>query len=203
MNTGAQRRQNFAYQAQTDDGLPISGTIEADNAENAHRQLDALGLRVTEMEPVGRPAKPKALGADDFIAFNQQLAHLTSAGLPVEQGLRLIAQDMRSGRLAATIRRVSEELERGRTLAEAFEAHRGKFPTLYARIIDAGVKSANLPGVLLNLGRHLDLVHRLRAALWRAAAYPLVVLFAVALVMLFLPRQQNLWGISGMGKAPS
>src|SRR4051812_6603716 len=102
----------FVYQAQTDQGQAITGTINAASIEQAQQLLIGLRLRVLEIAQAATREIPtgKALRADDFIAFNQQLAHLTSAGMPVEQGLRLIAQDMRHGRLAATVREVAAEL---------------------------------------------------------------------------------------------
>ena len=128
----------------------------------------------------------KALRGDDFAAFNQQFAQLTRAGMPVEHGLRLIAGDMRRGRLSRTIEQVAEELERGTPLGEAFNKHRGQFPTLYGRLVDAGGRGGDLPGVLLGLGRHLELVQRLRATLWRALSYPLMVFVGLCLVLIFL-----------------
>src|SRR5688572_20329653 len=192
---------SFAYQAQSDDGRRVTGTIDAFDAGTAILRLQALRLRVMQIEPLkgslgappadqpaGAAARPRgrALQGDDFAAFNQQLAHLTAAGLPVEAGLRLIAQDMRSGRLAATVRLVADELERGTPLGEAFEKHRARFPALYGQLLEAGVKGGDLSGVLLNLGRHMEMVQRLRSLLWRTVSYPLTVLAALAVVMTFL-----------------
>src|SRR5215211_1034587 len=113
----------FAYQAQTADGQTLSGTIDASDAEHAGSLLQALRLRVLEISPAAHPPRPKALRGDDFVAFNQQQMHLTRAGLPVEHGLKLIAQDMRSGRLAETVRQLAAEMERGTPLDQAFEKH--------------------------------------------------------------------------------
>src|SRR2546430_19530 len=79
----------FAYRAQTPAGEPLSGTIDAASVDEAGRRLEGLRLHVLQLDPV-RPAppRPKPLRGDDFLAFNTQLAHLTTAGLPVEQGLR-------------------------------------------------------------------------------------------------------------------
>jgi type II secretory pathway component PulF len=200
----------FSFQAQSDDGQRLSGTIDAADADAATERLQALRLRILDVAPVepateagsdasadaaisassnggggaGKRAKP--VHGDDFAAFNQQFAQLTRAGLPVEHGLRLIAGDMRRGRLARTIEQVAEELERGTPLGEAFDKHRGRFPTLYGRLVDAGVRSGDLPGVLLGLGRHLELVARLRAALWRSVSYPLMVFVGLCIVLVFL-----------------
>jgi type IV pilus assembly protein PilC len=176
----------FAYQAQTEQGQPVNGTIDAADAPQATRLLESLRLRVIEIAPVPRPPRPKALRGDDFIAFNQQLTHLTRAGLPIEHGLRLIAQDMSSGRLAETVRQVADDLDRGTPLDQAFEKRHGQFPPMYGRLVAAGVQTSNLPGMLLNLGRHMEMVYRLRAMLWRAASYPLMVMGALTLVLLFL-----------------
>jgi type II secretory pathway component PulF len=176
----------FAYQAQTLDGAAISGTIDAPSPEEATRLLTNLRLRVLQLDPVNRPARAKPLRGEDFLAFNQQLTHLTAAGLPVEHGLKLIARDMRSGRLSRTISDVATELERGTPLGEAFDKYQNRFPPLYGKLVAAGVRTNNLSGMLLNLGRHAELVSQLRATLWRAIAYPTLVLAALGVVLIFL-----------------
>lgn len=179
--------QRFRYEAQSPAGRALSGAITAGDLDEARGTLEAMGLRIVELEAQPDTARRAApLRGSDFLAFNQQLAQLTDAGLPIEQGLRLIAQDMRSAKLAESVRRVAEDLEQGAPLAEAFERHRGQFPPLYGRLIDAGVRSNRLPGVLFNLGRHLDLVQRLRAALWHTAAYPIILLLGLVLVLGFI-----------------
>jgi type II secretory pathway component PulF len=179
----------FAYRAQTAAGESLSGTIDAANVDDANRRLTGLQLHVLRLEPIvvaAGPPRTKPLRGDDFLAFNTQLAHLTTAGLPVEQGLRLIAEDMRSRRMSQTVRQIAGELETGQPLADAFEKHAANFPPLYGQLIRAGVRTGNLPAMLLNLGRHVELITRLRAALWRAASYPIMVLVSLVLVMAFL-----------------
>jgi type II secretory pathway component PulF len=177
---------NFSYQAQTNDGQRFSGTMEAANAEEATRRLEAMRLRVLEIARAQPMPRARPLRGDDFAAFNQQLAQLTAAGMPVEQGLRLIATDLRKGRMARTIEQVAAEMERGTPLDQAFEKHAKQFPPLYGRLIRAGIKSNNLSGVLLNLGRHLEAIGRLRQTLWATIAYPLFVLITFGLLISFL-----------------
>ncbi|MEI8197890.1 MAG: type II secretion system F family protein, partial [Phycisphaerae bacterium] len=180
---------SFSYQAQTLGGQALAGSLAATDIEAARATLTSLNLRIINLaaEPnAPRQGRAKPLRGEDFQAFNEQLAHLTAAGLPVEQGLRLIAQDMRSGRLAQSVREVADELSRGVPLEEAFGRHQNRFPPLYARLLTAGIKANNLPGVLFNLGKHMELLARVRSALWRAAAYPMMVCLGLVLVVLFL-----------------
>lgn len=177
----------FAFEAQTDDGQRMTGSLEAISAEAAVERLRAMRLRVVEVHAakvvvaVGKP-----LGGNDFAAFNQQLAQLTGAGLPVEKGLRLLAAETRRGGQSRLIEELAAELESGTPLDQALEKFAGKFPPLYSRLVKAGIKSGNLSAVLLSLGRHVELVHRLRAVLWRTVSYPLVVLVAIGFLLVFL-----------------
>jgi type II secretory pathway component PulF len=177
----------FAYRAQGIDGQPLSGTVDAASADHARERLESLRLRVLELAPAADPARSaRPLRGEDFLTFNQQLAHLTAAGMPLEHGLRLIAEDLRRGRVADTVRQIADDLEKGVPLGAAFEKHASQFPPAYGHLVDAGVKTNNLSGMLLNLGEHLRTLAQLRAALWRALAYPLVVFIALCCIVAFL-----------------
>jgi type II secretory pathway component PulF len=176
----------FSYEAQTDEGERLAGTLEASTQQSAIDRLGTMGLRAIQVQVVRAVVAGRALTGNDFAIFNQQLAQLTGAGLPVETGLRLLATDLRRGRLLRTIQQLAAELEKGTPLDRAIEQFAGQFPPLYGRLVKAGIGSGNLSAVLLNLGRHLELVRRLRAVLWRSVSYPAVVLLAVGLLLVFL-----------------
>src|SRR4051794_9634428 len=111
----------FSYEVQTGAGQALSGELAAETQADAQRTLEGLQLRVLALAPaVARARRPGRITTADFQAFNQQLASLTAAGLPVEQGLQLIAREMGRGALAGAIRDVAAELERGVPLADAF-----------------------------------------------------------------------------------
>src|SRR5213594_3429432 len=137
--------QTFSYKAQTvDGGEALTGTIDAASADQARMRLETLRLRVIELGPAaGTSPAVRPLRGEDFITFNQQLAHLTAAGLPLEHGLRLIAQDMRRGKVTDTIRQIASDLEKGEPLGRAFEKHASQFPVAYGRLIEAGVQTNN------------------------------------------------------------
>lgn len=182
----SQPLRSFVYRAQTNEGSTLHGVIEAADGDAARWQLQSLGLRLIELEAAeGKPARGKPVRGDDFIAFNQQLAQLVKAGLPVERGLRLMAGEMK-GRLAATLRQVADDMAAGQSLADAFDRQRDRFPSGYARLVEAGVKSGNLADVLANLSRHLELTGRMRGALWRTLAYPIVMIVALLGVLWFM-----------------
>jgi type II secretory pathway component PulF len=175
---------NFAYEAQSVDGRTFRGTLEAPAIAGAADQLQALHLRVTRLEPA-EPRRRVPLGEADFLFVNRQLSHLTAGGLPMERGLRLIADEL-PRRQARAVRAIAADLENGVPLGDAFAGRAGTFPETYGRLLEAGVRAHNLPGVLVNLGRHVELLQRLRAAVWRAGAYPLIVAGSLLAVLLLI-----------------
>jgi len=177
---------SFAYEAQTPGGQAIAGTLAAVDLEAARVALQNINLRIISLAALAQPPAAKPLHGSDFLAFNQQLACLTAAGLPVEQGLRLIATDLATGRLAATIREIADDLDRGVPLPDAFARRQNQFPPLYSRLVEAGIKANSLPAMLYGLGRHMELIGRVRAAIWQATAYPLAIFAGLSAVLIFL-----------------
>lgn len=173
-----------AFTAQTQEGLQAQGTLDAASPAAARDALRKLGLQVLEVSPANPPA-PRRAGALDLVAFNAQLAHLLEAGVPLEQSLRLVAEEAGAGRLANGIRSVATELESGLDLPAAIAKHHALFPPLYGQLVGAGIKAGNLPGILASLSRHLEFDRQLRAMMWRASVYPLVVVAATGAVGCF------------------
>lgn len=179
----------FSYSGTLPTGQAIHGTLTAGNQAAAVSILENLGvkmIRMTDAAPAPRPPTLRPLGADDFKSFNQQLILLVKSGMAVEYGLRLLATDMRRGRLARTIATISRELESGLSLPQAIERHRAEFPADYARLLEAGLRSNNLSAVLINLEAHLEITHKFADALRRALYYPMFVALALLAVVSFL-----------------
>lgn len=168
------------------------GSIQANDAQQAMEQLTALGLIVSHIEPraAAVPSRfaGKALRGEDLLAFNEQLAQLAASGLSLERGLRLMAEDMPGKALRQSIADLANDLEAGDDFEQAMNRRPGQFPVMYGSILRAGVRSGDLPGVLANLGEHLIMVRRLQNALWSAASYPLLILFMLGVVLVFISQ---------------
>jgi len=180
--------ESFAYRAVGPAGQSLSGTLEAPNIAAAQHSLVELGLHASEIKPAGKPRVRWPLSGDDFLAFNEQIAQLTAAGMPVEFGLQLIARDMRRGRLSGAIKTVAADLESGKSLPQAIAAHASSFPPLYGPLIEAGIAAGKLSAVLINLGLHMAFVQRMRSAMWRALSYPATVFVMLCLVFYWVCR---------------
>jgi type II secretory pathway component PulF len=199
----------FEYNALTSAGRLMKGTIEAASPDEASELLKQMQLTVNSIDKA-KPAKPKtAVGRSEFMLFNQQLASIAKAGIPLERGLRELASDVTSKSMRRLIEDIATELEAGVRIEEAFEKRQKAFPPLYGRILKAGVETGRLSEMLTSLNRHLELAGQTRRIVFEAMGYPAVVLVlgAVVITAVFLtviPHYRAIFGeLLGVGRLPA
>lgn len=173
----------FQYNALTSAGRLMKGTLEAGTHDEAGEMLEQMQLSVNSIEKA-QPEKPKtAIGRNEFILFNQQLASITKAGIPLEKGLRELAHDVSSHSMRNLIDAIAGELESGESIDKAFEKRQKHFPPLYGKILKAGVETGRLSEMLTSLNRHLEIATRTRRIIFEAMSYPIVILTLSAVII--------------------
>src|SRR5258705_6774304 len=123
--------------------------------------------------PILSAAKTKFMNYDEFAFFNQQLAGMLRTGIPLEGALKQLCAGMRTGPLRAEMQQLEAELARGIPLKEAV-AHRA-LPPFYIQMVEIGVRSNDLPGVLTLLADHYHRANALWTRLKGLMVYPLIV----------------------------
>ena len=173
----------FEYNALTSAGRLMKGTIEAGTNQEADDLLKQMQLVVNSVEKA-RLKKPKtAIGRNEFVLFNQQLASITKAGIPLERGLRELAGDISSRSMRRLVDAIADELEAGVSIEKAFEKRQKHFPPLYGRILKAGVETGRLSEMLTSLNRHLEMANQTRRIIFEAMTYPAVILALAAIIL--------------------
>ena len=176
----------FEYNALTSAGRLMKGTIEAGSRNEAGELLKQMQLAVNSIEKA-KPKRPKtAVGRNEFLLFNQQLASITKAGIPLERGLRELATDVGSKSMRKLIDAIAGELEAGVSIEKAFEKRQKRFPPLYGRILKAGVETGRLSEMLTSLNRHLEMANQTRRIIFEAISYPAVILVLASVILTFV-----------------
>lgn len=197
----------FICRLGTPSGEIITRVVEAAAASEARSKFESEGFRVFAVSSPesglsavlsgGSGPKKGRVKQADFLLFNQQLAALLKAGIPVLQAVELLKTRSGSTNLRAVLADVEEKIRNGIPLSDAFEAQ-GMFPRIYTASLLAGEQSGALDEVLARfvtyLKRSVGISRKLRGAL----AYPAFLLIAalgmVAFLSLFIvPRMSDLF----------
>ncbi|MFN0135346.1 MAG: type II secretion system F family protein, partial [Phycisphaerae bacterium] len=155
----------FDYSGQLQSGQNFQGTLEADSQHHADAVLTDMGVRVLTLRPAKRFGYVAPLSLDDFRYMNDQIATITSAGVPLEPGLRAMASETGSRRLKATLTELADSLAAGVSLDDALRRQESRFPASYAGTIAAGIRSGDLGGTLYAVSSHLRLKGEVRRAM--------------------------------------
>jgi type IV pilus assembly protein PilC len=130
-------------------------------------------------------SRAKTVNLEKFLIFNQQFVTLIRAGLPILQGLDLLADRLTDEKLGRHIRAVRDEVKTGTVLSDAF-GRQGVFPAIYVTSVLAGEKSGSLAEVLERFIAYQKLTLALRKKLLVSLVYPAVLLCLVIALIVFL-----------------
>ncbi|MFL6451503.1 MAG: type II secretion system F family protein [Bryobacteraceae bacterium] len=139
-----------------------------------------LGARLS-----GMTQRRKTVNLEKFLVFNQQFVTLIKAGLPILQGLDLLADKLTDEKLGRHIRAVRDEVKTGTVLSDAF-ARQHVFPSIYVTSVLAGEKSGSLAEVLERFITYQRLTLALRKKLLVSLLYPAILLVLVTCLIVFL-----------------
>jgi len=159
----------FSYKTTADRGRGAMGgsaTIDAPDRAAAVRELLRRGVTPTALEQVsamevsasgGAPALRSgvwgaAMSRSEMAAFIRELATALQAGLPLVQALKTIAKQGRSQRQKDMLSHVIEQVEHGRSLADAASSWGKPFTDLTVNLMRSGEAAGRLPEVLAGRG---------------------------------------------------
>jgi type II secretory pathway component PulF len=121
---------------------------------------------------------------DEFAFFNQQLAAMLRSGIPLESALGQLCASMRRGELRDELEKLRTDLANGIPIKQALASR--KLPPFYVQMIQVGVKSNDLPGVLTLVADYYQSANLLWTRLKGLMVYPAIVLGACLALSVFL-----------------
>lgn len=167
-----------------------AATIEAPDRASAVRELLRQGVTPTSVEAAGAdtPAASqgrapltfsRSLSRTETASFVRELATAVHAGLPLVTALRTIARQGRNVVQTRMLEHLIEQVEAGRSLAEAAESWGKPFGDMLVNLIRAGETSGRLPEVLSQAADLLDRDVALRRSIMAATLYPMILLLLI------------------------
>lgn len=182
----------FLCKLGTPGGEVVVRTIEGGTEQDLRQRLLQEGYRVFAIEIPGkmgregrfqRGTRSVKIKLDDFLLFNQQLAALIHAGLPVLQSIQMLGQRSPNPKLRLVLRDVEGRIRSGSALSEALSAQGDTFPRIYTASILAGERSGNLDDVLRRYVEYTKAIAQLRRKIRGALTYPVILLGAATILI--------------------
>lgn len=138
----------------------------------------------------------------DLLVFFRQLAVILQSGVPLAQGLLLIADNMTNQRFASCVQHIAARLSAGEELSFSLRIYPKVFEPLAVGLIEAGEAGGILEQVLDRVALLLEERAKIRGQIIGALIYPIIVLVlattvSLGLLIFIVPRFKVMF--DGMG----
>ena len=172
----------FVYVGKNKFGQPVKGEKVAASLEEAKRLLNRDQVVVQRIRAKGgigalmQKFQMKAASVVELAVFTRQMSTIINSGIPLTQGLDIIADQIKNRRFKEIINGVSNDVKSGLSLEDALRKHPDAFSELYVNMAVAGEKSGNLPDILSRLAKYMEREASVKGKIKSAMTYPLVVI---------------------------
>jgi type IV pilus assembly protein PilC len=180
----------FRCRLGTAGGEIIEGVYVADSEARLRRDLEDKGLFVLSLQRRGMlPAvglsrgSRRRIGRQELLVFNQELATLLKAGMPLTQSLDILRQRVSNPTFKAVLDGVYEKVRAGTALSDAFGEHPDLFPGVYSASLMAGERAGNLDEVIRRYVAYEKVIGAVKRRTISALIYP-AILVTMMLVLI-------------------
>jgi type IV pilus assembly protein PilC len=184
----------FRCRLGTTSGEIIEGIYVAQSEAALRRELEDKGLHVLSLRPkVGLGSlgfsSTRRITRHEFLVFNQELATLLKAGMPLVQSLDILRTRLTNPLFKSVLDDVHEKVRGGTALSDAFAMHGDLFPGVYTASLMAGERAGNLDAVLRRFVAYAKTVDLVRSKTMSAMIYPaILVALAGSLVTIIVVK---------------
>jgi type IV pilus assembly protein PilC len=189
----------FKFEAKDAAGKVVKGTVSAANQAEVVADLRRRNLQPVEITKSGgfgsmfgkgsgkkKIAKKASCKKGELEVFTRQLSTMLSAGIPMLEGLEILADQAESPGFAYCLDKVVSDIRSGSDLSKAMEPHKKVFSHIYVSMIRAGEVSGQIDTILTRLAEYLEASAHLRSEIKSAMTYPVISLVLVIGIASFL-----------------
>ena len=186
----------FRCRLGTPGGEVIEGVYVADSESRLRSELEEKGLCILSLQARGvfpwlalGGGRRRRVSGQEFLVFNQELATLLKAGMPLVQSLDILRQCVSNPTFKAVLDGVHEKVKAGTALSDAFGEHTELFPAVYPASLMAGERSGNLDEVIRRYVAYEKLIGAVKRRTISALIYPaILVTLMVGLIGIIVVR---------------
>ena len=179
----------YSYKAIDARGKSVLGRVDAVNLFDLEQRLSRMGLDLVTGAPSSQTSRligGGKISRQDLINFCFHLEQLTSAGVPVVEGLADLRDSVENPRFREVVSGMIETIEGGRNLSQALGEYPEVFGKVFVSLVRSGEQTGKLPEVLKSLTESLKWEDEIAEQTKKLMMYPAFVGSVVLLVTFFL-----------------
>ena len=173
----------YQYDALSELGKKIGGTIDAENLADAKSKLLKQAIFLTRIEALSARKSKFSLTSTDVLNFTRELARLLNAGIPLYESLSALEEKYRGQPAQQLLLELCEQVRSGHSFSTALSKHGNTFNLLYVAMIENAQRTGRLNEALEELSALLTKQQQIRKQLISALLYP-TLLFSFCLFVL-------------------
>ncbi|SEV94365.1 type II secretion system F family protein [[Clostridium] fimetarium] len=188
--------ETFSYTAVAATGKEKKGSIEAENRDEAARQLKTEGYTPIVIKSQNFLDKDLSLSfglgvkkvkTRDLSVFCRQFSSILKAGVSVISALEMLSEQTENKSLRQALKNVQSNVEKGENLADAMRLEGNVFPPLLINMISAGESSGSLEISIERMAIQFEKDAKLKGMVKKAMMYPMVLCFvAIGVVIVMM-----------------
>ncbi|NAX45379.1 MULTISPECIES: type II secretion system F family protein [unclassified Vibrio] len=195
--------KQFKYVARRKDGSLLDGWLQAENEQQAKRQLQHQQKQVV-MLTEQRSSRAKQLSREILITTLRELATLRESGMPLDLCINSLLENSIDKHMVQVLKRLHSDIESGSSLSEAIAAQPDYFPYYVSSMLRLGEASGQLGDALFSISERIEREEKLVGEVKSALTYPAFLLIVCVATIFFMflyviPNFENM--VQGTGDA--
>jgi type IV pilus assembly protein PilC len=182
----------YTYEGVNRKGEKAQGTLEAGNEGDLRMFLRQQGIRPTKIKKLNAAGSGAgfltgslSVPTATVVVFVRQLQLLVSSGMPVVQGLDMLAEYTDQPIMRRVIGELRDKISQGSFMWEALQDYPKIFPKIFVALMRAGEASGSLDEMLKRLAKYLEASERLKRMVRSAMIYPIFVV-TIGIIVVFV-----------------
>ncbi|WP_258239875.1 type II secretion system F family protein [Pseudidiomarina homiensis] len=177
----------FQWQGLNRRGQKVKGIMRGDNEKEVRAKLRDQGINPRSVKKKAKPlfGNKKIKGAD-IALFTRQIATMLEAGVPLLQGLEMVAKGTDHVRVRNLMLTIADDVGGGSPLAASLRKHPEVFDPLYCDLVDSGEQSGSLEAIYDRIATYREKSEALKAKIKKALVYPSAVIVVAIIVTMIL-----------------
>jgi general secretion pathway protein F len=184
----------FQYTAIAAGGKKVKGSITAENAYAARKQLRVRNIHASEITEVSSAQEGKRKLFANFhrakrnqiIDFTKQAATLLNSGIKLTEALSVLTLQTPDQRFKTALTEIRDRVVTGESFTDALKEYDDYFDVIYIAMVHVGEVTGTLGESLKTIANFMEKRQRVEAKILTAMIYPIVLVCFCVLAILIL-----------------